>query len=357
MNFFSKIKDIAKQLLSGAEDEAPEEFELTDSDESFRDGLFLNSLDEFSEADIKLSEKAASAPRFSFAEVVRKIVFFVFLAIFIVSSVLLVQNLISKQRGNEIYNKLEEEFFAFGFNAESVEGLETYRGAVKALAADSAMKPHTSMSDAGDASGTVEITAEHNEELEKMRAGLVSLLQINPDTYGWISVEGTDINYPIVQGDDNEFYLHHAYTGEFLPMGAIFADYRCDGNLMNNQNTVLYGHNIENMIGRSMFHDVVKFFRDEYFFGTYIYIYTLDGIYVYEPFSIYETRYDYWYFKTSFDSDEAFVRFVNEVHSNSAKTKETQFNENDRLLTLSTCTNGPFYARYALHARLIKVIE
>ncbi len=357
MNFFSEIKETVKQLLGREHDEGPEEFELTDSDASFSNGLFLNSLDEFSEADIKLTEKAASAPRFSLQEIVQRILFFVFLAVFIVSSVLLVQNLISKQRGNEIYNMLEKEFFAAGFNAESVEELETYRGAVKVLVADSAMRPHTSMSDAGDSTDSVEITAEHNEELEKMRAGLVSLSQINPDTYGWISVEGTDINYPIVQGEDNEFYLHHAYTGEFLPMGAIFADYRCDGNLMNNQNTVLYGHNIENMIGRSMFHDVVKFFRDEYFFGTYIYIYTLDGIYVYEPFSIYETRYDYWYFKTSFDSDEEFVRFVNEVHSNSSKTKEAQFNENDRLLTLSTCTNGPFYARYALHARLIKVIE
>jgi sortase B len=193
----------------------------------------------------------------------------------------------------------------------------------------------------------------HNEELEKMRAGLMSLAQINPDVYGWITVEGTNINYPLVQGEDNDHYLNHAYTGDYLPIGSIFVDFRCEESITRNFNTVIYGHNITT---GAMFHDVTKFFKDEYFNGTYIYVYTLDGIYVYEPFSIYKTREDYNYFRTAFSSVEKFVEFAEELRDNSDKAKDVTFGKNDRILTLSTCTNIVQSERYALHARLVKTI-
>ncbi|MBP3368195.1 MAG: class B sortase [Clostridia bacterium] len=357
MNFFSKLKN--RNKTAKEENAVPsEELDVAMESEESRSGIFESSLDEFCEADVDLSEKAAKVSRISVFEIVRRIVLAVFLLVFIVSCALLVQNLISKQKGSDIYDKLEDAFFSGGFDVDSVNGLDSNGSAVRVLLKDTDHRPATSMSDISkeDAS-SVEVSRGYNEELEKMRAGLRSLAQINPDVYGWIAAPGTDINYPIVQGEDNDFYLNHAYTGDFLPMGAIFADYRCDGEIKNNRNTVLYGHNIENMSGRSMFHDVTKFFRDEYFNNTQIYLYTLDGIYVFDVFAVYETRYDYQYFKTSFETAEEFLKFANEVHSNSSKHKEMEFSEDDSLLTLSTCTNGPFYARYALHAKLVKIIE
>lgn len=358
MNFFSKRKH-KKLDTDKAENAALNGAEITDSAQEYpSENIFENSLEEFSEDDIILSEKAAARRGFSVFDFIRKIFIAFFLVVFVASSVLLVQNMVAKKKGSDIYNKLEEAFFAGGFDVDSINGLDSNGSAVKVLLKDTGHRPVTSMSDISkEEAGSVEISRGYNEELEKMRAGLRSLAQINPDVYGWISVPGTDINYPIVQGNDNDFYLDHAYTGDFLPMGAIFADYRCDGNIKNNPNTVLYGHNIENMSGRSMFHDVTKFFRDEYFNNTQIYLYTLDGIYVFEVFAVYETRYDYQYFKTTFETSEEFLAFANEVHANSAKVKDMEFTEEDCLLTLSTCTNGPFYARYALHAKLVKIIE
>jgi len=360
MNFFSKNKNKLNNTEEQCEISAATDGNdlMENSEEKIASRIFEDSLDDFSEADIVLSEKGAKSSKFSLFDLIRKILLCIFLLVFIVSSVLLVQNILSKQKGNDIYNKLEEAFFSGGFDVDSVNGLDSNGSAVNVLLKDTDHRPATSMSDISkEDEGSVEISRGYNEELEKMRAGLRSLAQINPDVYGWITAPGTDINYPVVQGNDNDFYLNHAYTGDFLPMGAIFADYRCDGNIKNNPNTVLYGHNIENMNGRSMFHDVTKFFRDEYFNNTPIYIYTLDGIYVFEVFAVYETRYDYQYFKTTFETSDEFLKFANEVHSNSSKTKVMDFKEDDCLLTLSTCTNGPFYARYALHAKLVKIIE
>jgi len=66
---------------------------------------------------------------------------------------------------------------------------------------------------------------------------------INPDYVGWISIPGTRINYPIVQGQDNDKYLHTTFSGQFLPAGAIFMDYRVTDRF-DAHTTMIYGHNM-----------------------------------------------------------------------------------------------------------------
>jgi len=199
----------------------------------------------------------------------------------------------------------------------------------------------------------IPVQNQYNEELAKMRARLQSLGTINEDIYGWIHVDGTNIDYPLVQGDDNDFYLDHAFTGDPLVIGSIFVDYRCDDMIMRNYNTVFYGHNITS---GKMFHDVEQFFKDEYFYSKLIYVYTLDGIYIYEPFAIYQSRYDNNYFKTGFTSFDDFIDFTEKVKGDAAKVKDLEFLETDRMITLSTCTNGAATDRYALHAKLVDYI-
>ena len=330
-----------------------------ESDADFQSGLFINSLDDLAEDDIPLSDTAREAMKTPASEYFRRIMFWLFFASFLVSSFLLVRNLIQKQQATKIYSQLQEEFFAAGFTFDVSDAFRTDRSETPGLAEDSeqhTIRTMTELLEGGeneipeDASVTVH---SYNAELEKMRAFLQSAKRTCPDLYAWINVSGTNINYPITQSEDNSYYLNHAANGDYNPEGSIFADYRNDDSITKNYNTVFYGHNISN---GAMFHDVTKFFKDEFFNGVYIYVSTMDGIYVYEPFAVYETAYDSDYFKVRFSSADEFVAFAEECQNLSTKSKDFTFSGRDRILTLSTCTNGYFTQRYALHAKLIKTI-
>lgn len=329
---------------------------LDETEPDYSDGTFLNSVEQLSEEDVPLSPAAVKKKRTG-AEWVRLFVFYASAAAFCISCYMLIENLLYRQKASEIYTQLENDFFSEGF---SFQDAFTGKGDDTVLMQDSEMYTLTSMSEnirkleAGEA---LEIPVSNgkkkNKELEKMRASLQALAKKNPDTYGWISVADTNINYPLVQGEDNDYYLEHAYTGDYLPIGSIYVDYRNNTSIMRNYNTVLYGHNITS---GAMFHDVTKFFDDYYFDNVRIYIYTFDGVYIYEPFAIYETRYDSNYIRTGFTSFEDFKAFTDKVKGDATKVKDVEFTESDRMITMSTCTNGAATARYALHAKLVDYI-
>ncbi|MBE6541896.1 MAG: class B sortase [Ruminococcaceae bacterium] len=361
MSFLHKLKQKYSELKNDDESYEKELDTMAQDEDDFSSGIFINSLDEFTADDIVLNETASKKEEVSVLEIARRIMLWVFLLSFVVSFCFLISNLIAKQKGDEIYAQLENEFFSSGFSIGTLNDFLPDEGEVKYLAKDNEITTTLSITqmaeklEAGEDLNDTSVSNEYNEELEKMRAGLASLARINPDIYGWINVEGTKINYPIVQGKDNDFYLDHAYTGDYLVVGSIFADYRNNKKIYKNYNTILYGHNVTSGSG-AMFHDVTLFFQDEYFYNKKIYVYTMDGIFIYEPFSIYETRYDYNYFKAGFSSPQQFISFAEEMKSNSAKQKDMEFGKYDSMLTLSTCTNGAYYARYALHAKLIEKI-
>lgn len=100
---------------------------------------------------------------------------------------------------------------------------------------------------------------------------------VNPGTCSWITIPNTEIDYPIVQGEDNKFYLDHDINGEASRAGAIFLDYECAADLSDIK-TIIYGHNMKD---GSMFHDLHKF-RKEVSFGIenpYMYLY-MDNDYI-----------------------------------------------------------------------------
>ena len=72
-----------------------------------------------------------------------------------------------------------------------------------------------------------------------------ALQEINEDVVGWIYIPGTEVNYPVVQGDDNEYYLHRTFEKKDNFTGAIFLDYLCQPDF-SSDNTILYGHNMKN---------------------------------------------------------------------------------------------------------------
>ncbi len=193
----------------------------------------------------------------------------------------------------------------------------------------------------------------YNQLFERMKARILSLREKSEDVYGWIIVPGTEnIDYPIMQSDNNDYYLSRTYTGDYMTAGSIFADYRCDKDINGNYNFIVYGHNMQNGM---MFSELIKFLDEDFFNkNQYVYVYTDKGIYTYKIFSVYKTDYKYKYIETGFPTGEDFVAWAEEMRSNSRfKRDGISFDTNSRVITLSTCTNALWSDRYCIQALLV----
>lgn len=180
------------------------------------------------------------------------------------------------------------------------------------------------------------------------------LINKNPDTIGWIKVLGTDINYPVVQTNNNDFYLTHSFDKSYNKAGWIFADY-INKNLKNNEldkNTIIYGHNRQN---NSMFGTLSNVFKEEWLSNKenyYINFSTLNNNMVWEVFSTYTIEKEEYYIQSNFSSDEEYISFLNTIKNRSTYKYDVNISKEDKILTLSTCTNVG-EGRTVLHAKLI----
>ena len=133
------------------------------------------------------------------------------------------------------------------------------------------------------------------------------LLRINGDTVGWIKIEDTQINYPVVKSNDNDYYLHHNFEKETNPTGCIFMDCR-NNSLPLDTNTILYGHNMKDA---SMFHDIIKY-KEEAFFNNNdkIIFNTLYQENEWQVFSVYVTDVSFNYLITNFANMQGLVASI-----------------------------------------------
>lgn len=205
----------------------------------------------------------------------------------------------------------------------------------------------------------VEITFEdvNVDEIETntLNIDFNSLISFNSDTIGWIRVEGTDINYPVVQTNDNSFYLTHSFDKSYNKAGWIFADYT-NSSIKDNQldaNTVIYGHNRQN---KSMFGTLSNTLKEKWRDvekNRYINFSTREESMLWEVFSTYTIDSEDYYIKTSFTTDEDYEEFLKTIKTRSIYNFNINVTTEDRILTLSTCTNiGE--GRTVVHAKLIK---
>lgn len=282
-------------------------------------------------------------------EAIRHAVMAVCAVVFVCSAVVSVRNFVDYWRGERLYGEVADNIFNVFLGADHKVILSD------ALRSEAPLPTFYQRLELDFSNADSDITEpEYNQKFQQMKQNLNYLKSLNPDIYGYIYIDGTRISFPIVQGRDNNYYLTHAYTGEYMIVGSIFADFNIDRNIENNRNTVLYGHNMKD---GNMFNNVSKFVEDEELFNNaLIEVYTFDGIYTFEPFAVYETvSYDK-YFRTYFESDEEFLKFFRTVRSKSVFSKDMEFDAaEDRILTLSTCTNESYNGRYALHAKLVKI--
>ncbi|MDR1533307.1 MAG: class B sortase [Clostridiales bacterium] len=173
----------------------------------------------------------------------------------------------------------------------------------------------------------------------------------NDDIVGYLRIPDSSINYPVVYYTDNDFYLERDVFKNINSTGSIFMD--CENNVERDEkNFVLYGHNMKADI---MFH-AIRYYNDKNYFENHRYITfnTLYGNYTWEVFSFYKTNIDFNYINVLFKSDEEFGELVREMKRRSHYETNVDVTQDDRVLTLSTCTNQEEDTRYVVNAKLIR---
>ncbi|MBQ8596845.1 MAG: class B sortase [Lachnospiraceae bacterium] len=201
-----------------------------------------------------------------------------------------------------------------------------------------------------------EETAEEVEEVKEsvipisVEVDFAALGAINEDLVGWIYYSPLDINYPVVRGDDNEYYTHYTFENEKNASGAIFMD-SLNKPDMSNYNTIIYGHNMRN---GTMFGSLKKLLSDESIIteNPYFYIFTEDKAYMYEIASVYITN------QTSdtynlIGSEEEQQEYIDYIKSSSTWYWGKELWSSDKIVTLSTCHGLHSNNRTIVHGVLI----
>ncbi|MDD7794504.1 class B sortase [Clostridium sp. 'White wine YQ'] len=176
----------------------------------------------------------------------------------------------------------------------------------------------------------------------------MKLLNINSDYKFWISIGNTKVNYPVVQGDNNTFYLKHNFNGEYSISGTIFVDYR--NNINEDKNIIIYGHNMKN---GTMFEDINNFKDEKFFNDNYISIIKGNKEYKYEVFSVYVVPTNEAVFKVSFKDDDEYLKYLKALAERSLYIKEVNLDKNSNIITLATCSYEYNNARTIVHAKLL----
>lgn len=160
------------------------------------------------------------------------------------------------------------------------------------------------------------------------------LLDINQDVVGWIYIKDTDINYPIMQAKDNDYYLKKNIYREYSSCGSIFLDCNTDG--FNEDNTVVYGHNLKN---QKMFADLKKIYDGEFGKDVYIEVYDKDNNFIkYKIFATYMVEPTLEVVKKDFKISEK-KKYIDNAYNQSTVKFNCGFNYQKDLLTLVTCDN------------------
>lgn len=177
------------------------------------------------------------------------------------------------------------------------------------------------------------------------------LKKINSDVIGWIVIEGTQVNYPIVQANNNTFYLSHSYDKKWNSLGSIFADYQSSNNF-SDYNTFIYGHHTKN---GSMFGELYKYMNKEFYESHKSFnLYTPDDNYLAEVFSAYVDSTKSDSYNQSFSSIKEFKDYINLVKEKSNYDTEIEIDvSKDKIITLYSCShesNRQKTDRYYIHA-------
>ena len=175
-----------------------------------------------------------------------------------------------------------------------------------------------------------------------------NLKKMNSDTVAYFKLRGTNIDFVVVKGNDNSYYLNHNFNKEYNRSGWIFMDYRnrLDGT---DKNIIIYGHNTWD---GSMFGSLKQVVTEEWFQNKENFLISLETenkIFKYQVFSTYIINVEDYYITTDFESDYEYRKFLTVLKNRSFFDYSIDISHSDAILTLSTCT-GNGKKRVVLHA-------
>ena len=167
------------------------------------------------------------------------------------------------------------------------------------------------------------------------------------DSVGWLYVPDTNIDYPIMQSGDNDYYTRRAADGSYLYAGSLFMDYRCSSDF-SDFNSVIYGHNMGN---GTMFADIPHYENEEYFMNhSFGWLTTENDVRLIDFFAVARTT------DTSglYLADRTFEKWDSQLRNCASIYKEIEVTESDHLVMLSTCTGAEGSSRTILLGKIIE---
>jgi len=176
------------------------------------------------------------------------------------------------------------------------------------------------------------------------------LQEMNPDVFGWLSVYGTNIDYPLVQGEDNAAYVNTSVTGESLLSGSIFLDYR-NRRDFSDFNSIVYGHHMDRQV---MFGEIGEF-SDEAYFEEHPYgnLYVNGRDYGIEFFAFLQVdAYDSRIYTPAIEGEADRHGYLEYLLEKALYTRPVGVESSDRLILLSTCTSDATNGRHILVGKL-----
>lgn len=202
-----------------------------------------------------------------------------------------------------------------------------------------------------------EETEEETQEEETGR-DFATLKEQNEDIYAWLTVPGTEIDYPVLQSEEDNFYLTHNLEKKSDRYGSIYSNASCNGTDFSDYNTILYGHNMKN---GSMFAGLHKYEEKRFFEeNPYFYIETEQGKNTYQI--IVAAEYTDVYIPSQYDmkSSSSVTEFLKSVCSGENAdgkiniNEEIEIEEVEHIVTLSTCVGGKSTKRYLVIGTLLE---
>lgn len=178
---------------------------------------------------------------------------------------------------------------------------------------------------------------------------LTALQQSNPDVLGWITIPGTQLDYPFLQGEDNQYYLNHTWLGKRNAAGSVFLESQMAPDF-SGFNTIVYAHNMKN---GSMFGSLRSYrTQSHYENNPCIYIVNVDGVSRYEIFAAFEAEVTGWTYRLDVNTPEKKQTLLDYSAAHSILKTELTPTVEDSIITLSTCTGNGYDYRWVVQAVL-----
>lgn len=268
----------------------------------------------------------------------------------VVSSVMLLKSVVEYRNAEEEYSGISTSYVSENTTEETAQQ-ETEEKTEEVQKDTQTGGISNMISEAGNAPAEEEkkeLKRNYNRsDYPNITVDFEGLKAINPDLVCWIYLGGADINYPVVQGEDNEFYLHNTFEMKKNSAGCVFMDYEVDPEL-SSWNTFIYGHNMKN---GTMFGHLKNYINNPktYDNDKYIYIFRPEGIYRYEIFSYYLDPTDSKMYYTC-DNYKEYRAYLREATNKSVRECEAKANPEENIVTLVTCSGaGSYKQRFFVH--------